>query len=114
MSRTVLVVPSPVTSSCAVLARAIRDAVGDWICCEHEQPLKTKILQYDCEWVHDVMVFMKRLSEKNTPTFQRLRNCERNHGGENEYHLMKQNIPVLRDLHIACTRDQPAEQVSHR
>ena len=32
MSRTVLVVPSPVMSSCAVLVRAMRDAVGCWIC----------------------------------------------------------------------------------
>lgn len=32
MRRTVDVVPSPVISSCAVLARAIKDAVGCCIC----------------------------------------------------------------------------------
>lgn len=44
MMRTLDVVPSPVMSSCAVATRAIRDAVGCWICCQGCRELQNMLL----------------------------------------------------------------------
>ncbi|KAH0820977.1 hypothetical protein GEV33_001814 [Tenebrio molitor] len=44
ITRTVEVVPSPVMSSCAVEARAIREAVGCWICISWRRTLPSLVI----------------------------------------------------------------------